>query len=216
MFPNIFYMIFMCSMVLSSCLRDRKVAHQLTGEGQDSRVEAAPPSQGQVKRKRSSLLKNSLAKILALDPKGMCLELGRLPCADVVHKVSLGGMDAYGNAQYRYPEHAAATSAMSLDRLVLSACSQRAGLDLLNPARAVIFKDVELSVDGRLMKTEAVAQAIQTLYQRAFLRNPTEGEVQSLLDFYEAVYAEQSIGAARNWMVLSCYSVLTSLEAGFY
>ncbi len=171
---------------------------------------------GNVKRKRADLLRNSLAKVLVLHPQGMCLELGRLPCADLVHKVSLGGMNAYGNAQYRYPEHVSVSSSMSLDRLVMSACIQRAQMDLINPAQGIIFKGIELSVDGRLVKSAAVAQSIQTLYQRAFLRDATESEQESLLQFYESIYAEQPIGAARNWMVLSCYAVLTSVEAAFY
>lgn len=216
MFPKLWHLVALSILLLTGCLQESELTQTLTSEGQSAQLEAAPLVQGQIKRKRASLLRNSISKVLALDPQGMCLELGRLPCVDLVHQVSLGGMNAYGNAQYRYPEHAAATSAMSLDRLVLSACSQRAGLDLINPARAIIFKNVETSVDGRLVKTDAVAEALQTLYQRAFLRAPTDGEVKSLLDFYEAVYAEQSIGAARNWMVLSCYAVLTSLEAGFY
>jgi hypothetical protein len=175
-----------------------------------------PSPKAQVKRMRADLLRNNLAKILVLDPKGMCLELGRLPCADLVHKVSLGSMDAYGNAQYRHPENISLTSAMSLDRLVLSACMQRAQMDLVNPARGVIFKDVELSADGRLVKSEAVVTAIHTLYQRAFLRDATAREIEDHLQFYEAIYAEQPIGAARNWMSLSCYAVLTSVEAAFY
>jgi hypothetical protein len=105
---------------------------------------------------------------------------------------------------------------MSLDRLVLSACMQRAQLDLVNPARGVIFKDVELSADGRLVKSEAVVTAIHTLYQRAFLREATSQELENHLQFYEAVYAQQPVGAARNWMTLSCYAVLTSVEAAFY
>jgi len=177
-------------------------------------VSASPKAD--VKRKRADLLRNSLAKILVLHPQGLCLELGQLPCADLVHKVSLGGMNAYGNAQYRYPDQVSVSSSMSLDRLVMSACIQRAQIDLINPAQGVIFKNVALSIDGRLVKNDAVVTSIHTLYQRAFLRDASPIELDNFLQFYEAVYAEQPIGAARNWMVLSCYAVLTSVEAAFH
>lgn len=216
MFPNTKVLIILSMIVHLACEKSK----QLSGGSAAVKVEQAIPllasPKAHVKRMRADLLRNNLAKILVLDPQGMCLELGRMPCADLVHKVSLGSMDAYGNAQYRHPEQISLTSAMSLDRLVLSACMQRAGLDLINPARAVIFKDVELSADGRLVKSDAVVTAIHTLYQRSFLRDASAAELENHLQFYEAVYAQQPIGAARNWMVLSCYTVLTSVEATFY
>lgn len=198
------------------CQKSKQLSGGPAAVKQEQATPLAASPKAQVKRMRADLLRNNLAKILVLDPQGMCLELGRMPCADLVHKVSLGSMNAYGNAQYRHPEQISATSAMSLDRLVLSACMQRAGMDLVNPARAVIFKDVELSADGRLVKSDAVTNAIHTLYQRAFLRDATASELDNLLQFYEAVYAQQPVGAARNWMALSCYAVLTSVEAAFY
>ncbi|HYX35936.1 MAG TPA: hypothetical protein VE954_22780 [Oligoflexus sp.] len=216
MFPNTQALLMVLVIITSGCQKSKS----LTGGSEAAKIEQSLPltasPKAQVKRMRADLLRNNLAKILVLDPQGMCLELGRLPCADLVHKVSLGSMNAYGNAQYRHPEQVSATSAMSLDRLVLSACMQRAQLDLVNPGRAVIFKDVELSTDGRLVKSEAVVTAIHTLYQRAFLRDASATELENLLQFYEAIYAQQSIGAARNWMTLSCYAVLTSVEATFY
>jgi hypothetical protein len=202
--------------VLLACEKSKQLSGGSSAVKQEEALSLLASPKAQVKRMRADLLRNNLAKILVLDPQGMCLELGRMPCADLVHKVSLGSMDAYGNAQYRHPEQISVTSAMSLDRLVLSACMQRAGLDLINPARAVIFKDVELSADGRLVKSDAVVTAIHTLYQRSFLRDASAAELENHLQFYEAVYAQQPIGAARNWMTLTCYTVLTSVEATFY
>ncbi len=216
MFPNTQGLMLILMLVVAGCQKSKPLSGgPLAAKQAESMAVAASPK-AQVKRMRADLLRNNLAKILVLDPKGMCLELGRMPCADLVHKVSLGSMDAYGNAQYRHPEQVSATSAMSLDRLVLSACMQRAQMDLVNPARGVIFKDVELSADGRLVKSEAVVTAIHTLYQRAFLRDASAQELENHLQFYEAVYAQQPVGAARNWMTLSCYAVLTSVEAAFY
>lgn len=217
MFHSIAKGIIACSILVSACTDStRSVQTEASSVPAGLSLQSAASPKADVKRKRADLLRNSLAKILVLHPQGLCLELGRLPCADLVHKVSLGGMNAYGNAQYRYPDQVSATSSMSLDRLVLSACIQRAQLDLINPAQGIIFKDIELSADGRLVKNDAVSNSIQTLYHRAFLRDATSSEVENLLQFYEAIYAEQPIGVARNWMVLSCYSVLTSVEAAFH
>lgn len=216
MFPNTKALLIVGIIFMSGCQKSKALSSGPEAVRLQQAVPVSPSPKALVKRMRADLLRNNLAKILVLDPQGMCLELGRLPCADLVHKVSLGTMNAYGNAQYRHPEQISATSAMSLDRLVLSACMQRAQLDLVNPARAVIFKDVELSSDGRLVKSDAVVTAIHTLYQRAFLRDASASEVDNLLQFYEAIYAQQSVGAARNWMTLSCYAVLTSVEAAFY
>ncbi len=216
MFPNTQGLMLILMLVVAGCQKSKPLSGgPLAAKQAESMAVAASPK-AQVKRMRAGLLRNNLAQILVLDPKRMGLELGRMPCADLVHKVSLGSMDAYGNAQYRHPEQVSATSAMSLDRLVLSACMQRAQMDLVNPARGVIFKDVEMSADGRLVKSEAVVTAIHTLYQRAFLRDASAQELENHLQFYEAIYAQQPVGAARNWMTLSCYAVLTSVEAAFY
>ncbi len=216
MFPNTQALILVFMLILAGCQKSKSLSGGPLAAKQSEAMSVAASPKAQVKRMRADLLRNNLSKILVLDPKGMCMELGRMPGADLVHKVSLGSMDAYGNAQYRHPEQISVTSAMSLDRLVLSACMQRAQLDLVNPARGVIFKDVELSADGRLVKSEAVVTSIHTLYQRAFLRDATAQELENHLQFYEAVYAQQPVGAARNWMTLSCYAVLTSVEAAFY
>jgi hypothetical protein len=205
-----------CTLLTVSCLKpSTEPADNAAGSREAAAIEQTPETSPMLKRKRATLLRNTLAKVLNLNPQGMCLELGRLPCVDLVHKVSLGGINAYGNAQYHYPDQATITSPIALDRVVLSACIQRAQIDLLNPAQAVIFKDIRLSADGRLVRDEAIPNSIRNLYQRAFLREPTSSEVDALVKLYEDIYAEQPIGASVNWMSLSCYAVLTSVEAAF-
>lgn len=169
-----------------------------------------------VQRKRAHLLRDTLAKALVLHPQGLCLELGRYPCADTVHLVSLGGAAAYTNSQYHYPEDVSITSPTSFDRLVLSACLQRAQIDLSNTKQAVIFKDIELTVDGRLVDGEPIRAALDLLYQRGLQRHATEEEINALRGLYEKVYEAEPVGAARNWMVLACFSVIGSVESAFY
>lgn len=173
-------------------------------------------SKNRVQRKRAEIVRNTIAKSLNLDPNGMCLELGKLPCANVVHKVSLGGMDPYGNSQYKRPTRISATSPIALERVVLSACIQRAGLDSINPSNGLIFKDLETSADGRLVNNEKIDESIQRLYQRAYMRNATTAEVLAVKDLYEQIFKENPIGAAQNWMILSCFSILSSVEMIFF
>lgn len=186
---------------------------------------AVPSVKAIVHRKRADLLRNTLYKALDLpDRRGLCLELGKYPCADTVHRVALGRMDAYNNSQYQHPQDLSITSPMALERLVLSACSQRANLDfaLLNKdnvieSNAVIFKGLKLTKDLRLTQGEAMDQAITRLYQRGLTRSPTPFELETLKGpLIERIFRENPNGSAINWMRLSCFIVFTSLEGAFY
>lgn len=170
----------------------------------------------QVTRRRDAQMRNSLAKILVLDKNGMCLELGLYPCIDFIYKSELGGMDAYNASQYQYPTAINAGTAGALERVVLSACIMRAGMDMMNPSRAVIFKNLKLSSDLRLIDDPSIDESIHTLYRRAFTRDATALEIADLRSMYEEIYQEDPIAAGRNWMVLSCFAVLTSLEMAFF
>ncbi|MFW7378805.1 MAG: hypothetical protein ACOH5I_08365 [Oligoflexus sp.] len=199
----------------------QKMASNQANEGHEAQAlayltEDVQSPKTALKLKRTRVLRNSLAKILALHPQQLCLELGRLPCADVVHRVSLGGMDAYGNSQYKFPENLSVSSPIAMDRIVLASCSTRASLDLVNPNQGVIFKNLHLTPDGRITKNEAFYDSIRRLYERALLRQPRVDEVQALEKLYVDIYEHEPIGAARNWALLSCYAVLSSLESIFY
>ncbi len=170
----------------------------------------------QVKKKRTNQITRSLSKILGMTTNQLCLELGKIPCANIVHNVSLGGMDAYSNSQYELAEKDPITAPMALDRLVLAACSTRASIDIINPNQGVIFRNIKLTDDGRLTRNDAFYNSIDRLYQRSFLRNPSFEEVKAMENLYVDIYEENPIGAARNWAVLSCYVVLSSIEFIFY
>ena len=178
-----------------------------------------------VHRKRANVLNNILYKALDLpDKKAVCTELGKkkLQCADVVHRVALGSMEAYDNTMYQHPEGVSLTSPIALDRLVLAACSRRAMADLgtirdnVLSEQAVIFKKVKLTSDGRLVLNEAIDQAISRLYQRGLTRDPTPAERDAIKDLYQKIFDENPIGAAANWMKLSCFVVFSSIEGAFY
>lgn len=169
-----------------------------------------------LKLKRVNQLTRSLSKILAMNENQLCLELGKIPCTSQAHKVSLGGLAAYDNSQYEYNKESTITAPLALDRLVLSACNIRASLDMVNPAQGVIYKNLDITSDGRITKDDNFKKSIQTLYQRAFLRNPTASEYTAMENLYVDIYDKNSIGVGRNWAVLSCYTVLSSIEFIFY
>lgn len=169
-----------------------------------------------VQRKRAFLIRDTLAKALGLHPQGQCLELGKFPCADVVHLANLGGAAAYTNSQYHHPEEIYLSTPTSFDRLVLSSCLQRAQMDLGDREHALIFKDIKLTVDGRLIDDPTIDRALERLYQRGLQRDPKPSEIAALRGFYQQVFDAEPFGAALNWMVLSCFSVLSSVESAFF
>lgn len=169
-----------------------------------------------VQRKRAQLIRDTLAKALKVPKQALCNELNRIPCIDMVHRVSLGGVAAYRNSQYHYPKEIAITSPISFERVVLSACTFRAGNDFKTPEAGVIFKDIETTIDGRLVDNKAIDEAITRLYQRGLTRNPTAAEVAALRGLYQEIYDEEPNGAALNWMILTCFSVLSGIESAFY
>lgn len=166
--------------------------------------------------KRASQLKRHLVKILGMNSNQLCLELGTIPCVDVAHKVSLGGLAAYESSQYELPKESTISAPMALDRFILSACTTRASLDIINPAQGVIFKNLDITDDGRITKDDNYYNSVQRLYNKAFLRDPTQADYQTMEDLYLDIYSSNPLGAGRNWAILSCYSVLSSLEFIFY
>ncbi|SMF18222.1 hypothetical protein [Pseudobacteriovorax antillogorgiicola] len=205
------------AVALSACeIKDMTSEEQSTSPASYDSAALVGSPKAAVKKRRVNQMQRSLSKILGMTKNQLCLELGKIPCGDLVHKVSLGGMDAYSNSQYEYASREPVTAPMAVDRLVLASCSTRASLDIVNPAQGVIFRDINLTDDGRLSKDQAFYDSINRLYQRAFLRNPTATEVKAMEDLYVEIYEENPIGAARNWAVLSCYVVLSSIEFLFY
>ena len=171
---------------------------------------------GKLKFRSSKILRNTYAKVLGLNRIGQCLELGKIPCSDIVHNASLLGMDAYTASQYAPSPTIGVTAPFAVERMAMSACVQRASLDLLSPSTALIFRDITLSGDGRLTRDRNIDQAITRLYKRALQRHPTEEETAGLINLYEEIFKKNNIASGRNWMVLSCFAVLTSTELLFY
>jgi hypothetical protein len=102
-----------------------------------------------------------------------------------------------------------------VERVVLSACVARADRDLAAGDAAVIYRGLAAGEAVDPAGPE-VTGALTTLYRRALLRDPKPRELEHLRGLYRDLSADGLPGATRDWAVLSCFSVLTSVEALFY
>jgi hypothetical protein len=167
--------------------------------------------------KRNKRLVADVGRALSLPVEGVCREFGLYDCGTFVHTIALGGVEPYvANLNEPLPE-TTVTTPIAAERVVLTACAQRVDLDLAGPA-AEIFGGLAIGEDGRLADPAGPAprEAIARLYRRAVLREPTAAEVEHLLGLHRDVAADGAPGAARDWAVLACHAVLTSVEALFY
>lgn len=172
-----------------------------------------PSTKAQLRFKRNVRLTAEFAQTLGLPFASVCLELGQYPCTTTVHGLALGGVDPYGSGLYEPIPFSGVTSPIVVDRVALAACAQRATADIGVPGSALIYKDVAALNDAG---SEAVKQAVVTLYRRALLRDPTDAEVDHLRQLHRDVFAKGKEGPLHAWATLSCFAVLTSTESLFY
>ena len=178
----------------------------------------AASAKGVVRFKRNERLQADYAKSLGLQPNVVCNELGLYPCAMVVHPLALGGVDPYNIGLYEPVPFTGLTTPLVVDRVALSACIQRVGLDLGTPSTALIFKGLTLDAAGKLSNVNApeVKTSLDLLYKQIVLRPVTDAEVGHLKGLYADILATGKPEAGKMWMTLSCFAVLTSVESVFY
>lgn len=168
-------------------------------------------TRARVKRKSPALLAGDLAQALDLQRAELCLELGTHDCFET-HDILLGGVEPY---RLRIDEPLAVPSVaapMAVDRIVLTACGERAARDLADPGSAVIF--AELAAAGAADDPDARAAGARRLYERLLARAARGEEVDALVDFHEELAG--SAQPARDWAQLACYAVATTTEFLFY
>lgn len=187
-------------------------------EGVDPEVADQGPGLSQkaeLRFKKQSLLKADLSAALDMKPDEMCQEFGK-SCLDDLYNLSLGGVDAYHNQITKGLQKSAVTTPVVLERVVLSACSKRAKRDI-DDGEGVIFK-FKVDGSGKIPNIEApeVAVSLDNLYKRAMQRPIEPYELKTLLGMYTTMESKTTEDAAEKWAALSCYAVLTSLEAVFY
>jgi hypothetical protein len=165
--------------------------------------------------KNNLRLRNDVAQTLSLEPGSVCKELGLYSCTDFVHTVALGGVEAYELGLNEPQPNTTTTTPLAVERVVMAGCEQRVTKDL--GTETVIFRQLGIGSDGKLDPSSPAAQAsITELYHRALLRDPKARELEHFADLYRSIEADGAPNPGRDWAILTCFSVLTSLEALFY
>ena len=154
--------------------------------------------------KRHRAIANDLKRGLELTDAELCMELGISSCTDEVHLASLGGNDPFKSGTYVRPVDPSAITSLSLDRVILSACTNRYQLDQDSGTASSLFAGfTSVNDDG-------VKKLSEELYRRLLLRDPTAKEIETILKFT----ADQSDPAVVAKSL--CYAIGTSVEFMFY
>ncbi len=179
----------------------------------------AVSSKAQVRFKRSDRLANDITLGLGLSLATVCNELGQYSCTSLVHPLALGGVDAYNIGLYEPVPFTGLTTPIVVDRIALSACTQRVSLDLATPAAAQMFKGISFDASGKLtdVNSPAVRASLELLYKQMLMRSPTDAEVGHLKQLYADILAlPNKPEPGKTWLTLSCFAVVSSVEAVFY
>lgn len=176
-----------------------------------------PPVETQVSPSKKARVKfkgprwaTDLSRALELDQ--ICTELGRLDCVKDVHLIALGGTEPYRLGVREPLAVAPIAGGNAVDRVALNACVARVDADFEKPDDALFFGALAQSSG---LADEDLAPAAEKLYDRLLLRDAQVDEVAALVAFAEDVRAD-SDNPARDWAILSCFAVASSLESLFY
>lgn len=177
----------------------------------------ARSAKGNLRFKGNERLTIDYSVALGIPLLEVCNELGQYSCSFIVHPVALGGVDPYGKGLFEPPPVTGATTPLVVERVALAACVKRVTLDLATPANAVVFKSIPVTA-GRLSNPQApeVRLALTELAQRAWLRDPTEGELALMLQLNTDIEATGVAEPAKVWMQAACFAAFTSAESVFY
>ena len=193
------------------------------GKDKEAKTESLPVEQlyasakGNLRFKGNERLTIDYSVALGIPLLEVCNELGQYSCSFIVHPVALGGVDPYGKGLFEPPPVTGATTPLVVERVALAACVKRVTLDLATPANAVVFKSIPVTA-GRLSNPQApeVRLALTELAQRAWLRDPTEGELALMLQLNTDIEATGVAEPAKVWMQAACFAAFTSAESVFY
>lgn len=166
--------------------------------------------------KRFAALEADLSTALELPPEELCLELGRESCIREAHLVPLGGNSPFTTGMLEPSTEPLATTPFAIDRIVLSACSERVRRDReAGSADARVFSQFALDGDAPAPDDAATTQLVTSLYRRLLARDPVEHEVPLL----SALAANPDDGrpvAAADFAVIACYAIGTTTEFLFF
>lgn len=125
-----------------------------------------------------------------------------------VHVSALGGASPFLGEQYRGLAGPLVTTPLALDRMVLSACGERAALDAQGSAEVFVDLDLAADVDP---SSASVETTIVDLYRRLLARDPEASEVGVVAAIADA---EPPVSGER-FAQLACYAIATTAEFCF-
>jgi hypothetical protein len=187
------------------------------GDGDDDVTEPEPApyklsTRHNLNWKRYRAVEEDLMRGLALDRDALCNELGSYRCVDQVHLSPLGGNEPFDSAQH-IPVHApTATTAIALDRVVLSACLKRVSLDAAGTP--VVF--TALNLDASSLTTSQDQAAVDATTQALFRRLHSRDAELEELDVARALAFDGAPLDGRSFAVALCYAVGTTAESFFF
>jgi hypothetical protein len=174
----------------------------------------AASRQARLKYKSGARYANDLAAALDLPRDALCRELGRYDCVDEVHRIVLGGVEPYTLGVREPLPSLGVTAPIAQDRVALAACTERIERDLAASEPVFLTAvDVDAPAPGELEATAG------RFYDRILRRAATPDEVSAVAQFHSTVTdepGESGATATRDWAILSCFMVATTLENIFY
>lgn len=199
-----------------ACADDHTILRGADSSAEQPVVASRTP---RVKYKSGARYASDLAVALDLERDAVCRELGRYDCVDEVHRIVLGGVEPYTLGVREPLPSLGVTAPIAQDRVALAACTERIERDLAASEPVFLTAvDVDAPTPGQLEATAG------RFYDRILRRAATPGEVSALAQFHSAVIhwtvtdepGESGATATRDWAILSCFVVATTLESIFY
>jgi hypothetical protein len=208
--PSSVFWVLASALLFGGCNADEQASPSSRPGSSDFQVSA----KNDVLWKRRAALENDLARALELEPASLCIELGRARCTDV-HLMPLGGNDPFESGIFVPASEPLATTPVVIDRVLLSACGQRARLDQQAPAgQAVVFEALDLNGSAPSPDDARVTATVAALYRRLLARDPSPDELRVVSDLTMNAASEPI--AAVEFAILSCFAVGGSTEFLFY
>lgn len=159
--------------------------------------------------KRNVTLEKDIMRALELESEEVCTEFGAASCTREVHHVALGGPAPFTLGLHKALPGPMLSTAVVVDRVLLSACSNRVEKDV--DGSAAVFDAIDLTAErAPSAGDEAFVATVTALYRRFLARDPTEEE----LSVFGDLVAEPM--TAREFAVLACYTVGSTTEFLFY
>jgi hypothetical protein len=200
--------------LVAGCPRDGKIREDTGGSSEDTGADPLQTAQrGELQWKRNAALQRDLMRALELPEDGVCDELGQGSCTREIHHIALGGADPLNIGLYEPLPDTLASTPIVLDRVVMSACANRAALD--RGGAPVVFTDLDLAAAAAPSPTDpAFTATITALVRRLLSRDPEPHELETLGEL--TVGDDGEPVSAHEFAVLACFAIGSSTEFLFF